>query len=160
MKATYTGLFLLAVVGGCQQETPPMATAYPGMQVGPGGVVMPGMSVGPGGVVMPGMSVGPGGVMMPGVSVGPGVPGVPPGFPMTAAPLAGAPTSFGVPECDAYAQRACACPNEALRATMCQAAGTQFQAWGAAVLATPAARDGIVAGCNQAAATLAATCGG
>ena len=147
-------LAALAIFGaGCQQEAPnPYGSAFPGMSVGPGGVMMPGMSVGPGGVQMPGISVGANGaVQMPGFGVVPG---------MTAAAAAGVPASFGVPECDAYAQRACACANAMVRDTMCQSAAMQFQAWGAAVAATPMARDGIVMGCTQAAAALAATCGG
>jgi hypothetical protein len=158
----------LAIFGaGCQQEAAnPYGTAYPGMSVGPGGVMMPGMSVSPNGAVqMPGISVGPNGaVQMPGISVGPNgavqMPGfgLPPGMPVA---VAGAvPASFGVPECDAYAARACSCANATVRGAMCQAAATSFQAWSAAVAATPMARDGIVQGCTSAAASLAAACGG
>ncbi len=150
-------ILMLCALAGCGQENPYGATGmpgYPGMSVGPGGVQMPGMSVGPGGVQMPGMFVGQGGVQMPGMSVGPGgvqMPGLAVG---TAAPAAGAPASFGVPECDAYAARACGCANEMMRAPMCQAATMAFQGW-AAVAAM--ARDTVVQGCNQAAQGLAAS---
>jgi hypothetical protein len=103
---------------------------------------------------------------MPGTAAMPGMPM--PGMPATAAaptepaavqPTAGATApTIGVPECDAYAARACNCNNEAARAPSCQAATMSMQTWQTAVQASPAARDAIAQGCATAEQALRATC--
>ena len=113
----------------------------------------------------PGYVMGPNGVPVPAAGM-PGMPGkpdpnavapqpTPPAVTPTAAP--GAP-SIGIPECDAYAARACNCNNEAMRAQLCSTAQTGMQGWQAAIAASPAARDTIVQACAAAETGLRAAC--
>ena len=113
----------------------------------------------------PGYVMGPNGVPVPAAGM-PGMPGMPdpnavapqptpPAVTPTAAP--GAP-SIGIPECDAYAARACNCNNEAMRAQLCSTAQTGMQGWQAAIAASPAARDTIVQACAAAETGLRAAC--
>jgi hypothetical protein len=155
--ASVATLLALALTG-CGQSQPQLP---PGYVMGPNGVPVPAAGV-------PGMPGVPGAVPgMPGAVPGvpdpnaipgavPAVPGVPPAVTPTAAP--GAPASIGIPECDAYAARACNCNNEAMRATVCASATTSMQSWQAAIAASPASRDTIVAGCSAAEQGLRAAC--
>jgi hypothetical protein len=173
-----TFLALAAALGGCQTQPAPGVTVgpygvtAPGVTVGPNGVTAPGVVVGPNGVSVPGVVVGPNGVAVPGMVAGPNgvaIPGMVAGpngqiaAPGMGAPVAAGaalvPASFGVPECDAYAQRACNCSNAMVRPALCASASTSFQSWSTAVQASPIARDAIVAACGQAAAALTSTCG-
>lgn len=145
---------LALALTGCGQSQPQLP---PGYVMGPNGVPVPA-----GGV--PGMPGAPGAYPgMPGAV--PGMPGVdpnavaaPPAVTPTAAPAAAGAPSIGIPECDAYAARACNCNNEALRAQMCSTAQTSMQGWQAAIAASPASRDTIVAGCTAAETGLRMAC--
>lgn len=149
---------LALALTGCGQSQPQLP---PGYVMGPNGVPVPaaGMPGMPGQPGMPGMPGQPG-MPMPGM---PGMPDpnavapqpTPPAVTPTAAP--GAP-SIGIPECDAYAARACNCNNEAMRAQLCSTAQTGMQGWQAAIAASPAARDTIVQACTAAETGLRAAC--
>lgn len=164
MIRTASLLALALFIAACSSQPAPPP---PGFVMGPNGVQMPGVTVGPNGVQMPGVTVGPGGITAPGVTVGPGgitAPGVavsPTGVVMPTvaptAPPADALPSLGIPECDGYAQRACACSNQAAQAILCQSARSALTAWQGA-LSAGADRAMITQSCQSAAGTLASTC--
>jgi hypothetical protein len=147
---------LALALTGCGQSQPQLP---PGYVMGPNGqpvpAGMPGMPGAPGVPGMPGMPTAPY-PGMPGMpTVDPNAVPVPPAVTPTAAP--GAP-SIGIPECDAYAARACGCNNEAIRAQMCSTAQTSMQGYQAAMAASPAARDTIVQACAAAETGLRQAC--
>jgi hypothetical protein len=143
---------LALALTGCGQSQPQLP---PGYVMGPNGVPvpsgMPGMPGMPGAPGMPGMPTAPPG--MP--TFDPNAIPVPPAITPTAAPGV---ASIGIPECDAYAARACGCNNEAMRAQFCPAAQLAMQGYQAAIAATPAARDTIVQGCAAAETGLRMAC--
>jgi hypothetical protein len=134
--------------GGSEAPTPPV---LPGPA--PSGGPVPGL---PGGkepappvAPVPGL---PGGPLPP-----PPVGGGPPPLPAAGEPLS-VPASFGVPECDRYAQIACGCSNTIFRPTLCESARVAFDAWRHALATLPSARNEIVQACTQLADTFAEQC--
>lgn len=73
-------------------------------------------------------------------------------LPVPAVPAAG---SFGVPECDHYLARACAC-----NAQLCPGTQQAYESWRASVTASPASRAGIAQTCVQLSTALDASCPG
>lgn len=128
--------------------------AAPGVPQVPGAPGVPAVGV----PAVPAMPVVP---AMPAVPVAPAVPAAPVPDPLAApAAVAGAPASFGVPECDQYAAVGCGCSNETIRGHLCESVNASFATWRNVVGMSPIARGAIAQGCAQAAAAIAGQCGG
>ena len=76
------------------------------------------------------------------------------------ADLTGAPSTFGVAECDAYAARACSCSRVELRPALCRAAHRSFARWSGQLQSSgsDATRARVVRGCTLAEAPLRRSC--
>jgi len=72
----------------------------------------------------------------------------------------GAPATFGVAECDAYAARACSCSRDELRPALCRAAHRSFARWSTQLQTSgsEATRARVARGCTLAEAPLRRTC--
>jgi hypothetical protein len=77
--------------------------------------------------------------------------------PKRAAGSARAPRSFGVPECDRYARKACSCPDRILRERLCKDAHRSFGEW-KKIAAHEGMRSFVVQSCKQSIRSIAAAC--
>jgi hypothetical protein len=75
-----------------------------------------------------------------------------------AAPAADLPASFGVAECDHYAQVACGCSNSLMQGPLCNGARQSFDAWRTALESAPTARETIASACAQMEQQIAPQC--
>lgn len=99
------------------------------------------------------VGIAPPSVAPPPVAVAPVAPPAPP-------PGLAAPPSFGVPECDHYAQVACNCSSPTVRGPICSGLTQQFATWDR-VLRGGASRGAIVEACrNLEASLLSGQCAG